>query len=151
MYGNSSFSLIGMCTMLEDFNSLERNQAVLFHYVFSSGKWSASLRFSLAKGGQRKEKGGWKVALRSNITLALPMNMQTIHPRISGKKKIERIKVHCQQLICISCMYQLKKKSEISCMVPKSYRQSIPHFCLIYFVEKDDSHIQKSRATCMYR
>ena len=30
-----------------------------------------------------------------------------------------------------------EKKSEISCMVPKSYRQSIPHFCLIYFVEKD--------------
>jgi hypothetical protein len=78
-----------------------------------------------------------KSSTKVNITLALPMNMQTIHPRISQKKEIERTKVHHQQLICISCMYQLKKKSEISCMLPKSYGQSIPHFCLIYFVEKD--------------
>jgi len=65
------------------------------------------------------------------------MNMQMIHPRISGKKKIVRIKVHRQQLICISCMYQLKEKNlKFLVWFPRA-TDSIPHFCLIYFVEKD--------------
>jgi len=61
-----------------------------------------------------------KSSTKVNITLALPMNMQTIHPRISGKKKIERIKVHRQQLICISCMYQLKKNLKFLVWFPRA-------------------------------